>query len=561
MLWRGTGRAHMACPPASLRFAFILVGSLAACAPVVAVLPDTSGDAGTDAGRTDVDAGEVDAGEPDAGSSGGGVDAGGPDAGASDGGVDAGEDAGQHDAGLPGPTLSEFCAQYPALACTHRFDCGLYAAPDSPVCLADEGKVIGRLCTAADAGALVFDSPQARACIAQMEQPLACGPWWAPSALAACANLLGRAPEDPESQGFSVLGGVFSRSGRCGASLCGAGSWCDRDCFSPTCRPERQPGESCSQTSRPLLRCAAGSNCTTVDGGLVCVALPSAGEACPAAACAPSAYCSGTGLCQATHAAGQACASPLECADGVCRGDGLCGARALGAACASPLDCGGFLGARICRGLTLEADGGVATPGVCAPRVALGQPCEAAWGFGNPLSDACDRSRGEGCVGGVCRRLDAFAAAPDAGCVFSNRDDLPYYGFFPCQPGFYCGPRGTCVTALPLGAPCTLPNSCASGLACQQGTCGRLAGLTEPCSPGTCQWDLQCLPGTPNTCAPRGVADGGCSLLSYPACEADSICDGTTCQPLRPAGVTCASDFECAAGVCAAGQCVAACVW
>ncbi len=129
------------------------------------------------------------------------------------------------------------------------------------------------------------------------------------------------------------------------AEDCGDGAECEGETAS-VCRPYVALGEACSSDEQ----CGPSAACADT-----CVALPHAGDPCPASRCAEGAYCA-AGSCQPLPGSGEACAVVFDrpgggahlCASGlVCRADDRCGALpdegepcAMGGLCADGLACG-----------------------------------------------------------------------------------------------------------------------------------------------------------------------------------------------------------------------------
>lgn len=467
------------------------------------------------------------------------------------------------DGGSPVP-FSDFCVQYPSRACALRFACGRLERPDAPECLAP----LQKYCADVDAGRLVYDGVEARACLEELDAlPHACL-----GDLTPCGNLV--------SYGGSGLAGgsVFAPPpGVCSSQNC-LDAGCDLDCAGSTCRPLRQPGESCTRGGRPSLTCDPRIGwCGAVDGGAtICHPAARAGESCERTPCAAGLYCDSSAvprLCRVKLTREAPCTSGEQCEDGVCRNsDRRCGALDAGQPCRGSNECGFSAGPSVCVGLSLFADGGVETAGTCGVRPTLGAPCAHSWTSG---VDPCHEERGEGCLDGTCQRLLPFTRPVGSECPlrpwgFASAD---YLGFAVCQRGLVCLPdptahaprTGRCAPPLGVGAPCRDELWCGEGLLCSRQSDGG-----SECQPARrrgqpCSYSADCT--RDSTCAP--VADGGRECAAWLpvgaacsgtiTCELSARCDRGSCVPLGATGAACESDAHCLAGACQDGRCVAVC--
>lgn len=150
------------------------------------------------------------------------------------------------------------------------------------------------------------------------------------------------------------------------------------------------------------------------------------------------------------------------------------------------------------------------------------------------------------CVDGTCRDRCQLRTV-DEPCATTQGDDLP------CAADLFCDPSGGTCTPLPgPGEPCPA-NQCAPGLHCV-GTCEPLPTAGEPCS-GACAPGLFCDP--VDGCQPPSAEGEACIP---DGCAPGLHCAQGTCAPQLPAGgdcsadgePACASNTECVRGTCAA---------
>lgn len=460
------------------------------------------------------------------------------------------------DAG-PGLALTDFCTAYPAAACAHFAACGEADSANSPSCLALQSLQLNPLCADVRRGVRVFDGHAAQACLDELSAtPAACS-WFTE----ACGALVASRVDVQFSP-------VFSPQTLCGGG-CDGGA-CDQSCTGGQCEPFRQPGEACRYSGHPLLACdpATGHCESELDGGQRCIAFVDAGAPCgtPADRCAPNSFCLATAdggrACQTLKPMGAACTQRLECSSFTCLDGGVCGPRPSGDVCLSSQDCGAQT---VCRGLQLASDGGVTTAGVCGARPALGEACSFNWGGG---TDPC--GLGAACLDQTCVELRPFSLDAGSECPVPawGRTEEEFYGFRACSRGLECQRSSTttsvrvgrCVVAPLVGEPCT--NVCVAGAQCRSQTDGGSVCVVNPvigevCT-GACRRDSRC----------AAADDAGvrrCVALSEPGqpctfgsdCKPGLWCDQGAC--VEPTGRACSADYECGAGACDRGVCVAVC--
>jgi hypothetical protein len=490
------------------------------------------------------------------GAMGGGAAPGGGSSGGTGGGSGAGTGGGGSagDAGL-GPSLTDFCNQYPAAICAVKVACGLYSDAGFDVCMNTEGHNIADWCGRADAGAVQYFPASAQQCLDETKLS-------PPSCLVGvfgCGinEYIGASPfsADPNE---------------CGGATCAPNAFCNEDCNDPQCLTGRQIGQSCEEGTRPYSKCDTDAGyCLADDGGYggptaVCRPFPGLGMPCPLGICGPGQQCTGV-ACQALLPRDAPCTNSVFCFDEVCRPiDGRCGTLDAGAPCISGDDCSAYPDlSNLCVGLALAPDGGVADAGVCGPRPKHGDSCSADWSrFINWICPP-----GDSCLDGKCRTLTPFTAPAGSECVIRPFGDVlaPFFGFAYCQPGLECMPAadahppqtGRCGTPLPLGAPCRDLFNCAS-LFCSNPdggplTCQPISQLHEPC--GECVAELTCTlnrdAGT-HWCAPR-IANGD-NCPGFATC-AGGYCDAPdyTCHAYSTGA--CGYGYQCESGWCSGGQC------
>ena len=453
----------------SLLGALVLVPMLAAAS---CSAPDEPGATGADAGAdvtTSDDAGNTDGGDHDAG----------PDA-------------------RLGPDLErDYCTPSAALVCSRAQSCGCGdIVPGGALDLEACTTRVAAECMASwgqflTAGAKL-DQAAATACIAKLDAATpACA---APSGrvvFAACAPFM----IDPANIGET-----------CKTPYCAGGSG---RCIEGKCAAAPAAGAQCQNE----YTCATGFVCSPAKG--TCVAQGNAGTTCEVTEeCAPPLACIG-GACKALGAVGAMCTNADECATGLVCNGGSCAAAP--ATCAQASECGQ---GQIC--------GGART---CAARAGAGAACLEDRDCGPSLY--CDDA-GHTCIARPAQNepcAKGIVCAPGLGCSLDNGTCLPLPGNGEtCAAGepFCAGNLGcndfTCGPLPAAGAPCTVDNRCADGLACDFG-------------------------GKGSTCiTPRAVGE---ECTSDRSCAAGLFCgSANTCEAGRPAGAACSSSSQCA-GACA----------
>jgi|JI10StandDraft_1071094.scaffolds.fasta_scaffold06604_13 hypothetical protein len=188
------------------------------------------------------------------------------------------------------------------------------------------------------------------------------------------------------------------------------------------------------------------------------------------------AYPSCVDMLVGTRAQGESCASAQQCQPGLsCVGD------------TCPGQCGPDT--RSCDRTSCPT-GQFCNLGGCAPRAALGEPCEYGDGFDNTCAD------------GLFCRVDG-------------------------------GPQGVCVAPTARGGACTAASyyACADGDACIDGTCQAPRPIGGACSTATdCGLDHFCDFANGNRCAPARALGAACGT-SWGECGYDANCVDDTCQP------------------------------
>lgn len=157
------------------------------------------------------------------------------------------------------------------------------------------------------------------------------------------------------------------------------------------------------------------------------------------------------------------CVQGLECRLGVCTD--TCPPRGVDEVCA---DDGGIFVA-CAEGLVCDAGGSK----TCAPRVAIGEPCEAsvpceAGAYCDPVMMVC---AAQGAVDAACTGDEACGEGLT--CDAMKCRPIPQAGeacVLVCAPGYYCG-VGTCVAEQPAGAACAANEACSGDLACVEQVC------------------------------------------------------------------------------------------
>lgn len=263
--------------------------------------------------------------------------------------------------------------------------------------------------------------------------------------------------------------------------------------------------------------------------------------------------------------------------------DGVCTAFAAdGAACSATA---------LCDARTSQCLGSV-----CAPKIAVGQPCTTTGGcvqtaYCDATSKLCVARNGLGgacvdgsnclmeldCVGGFCREsYSTPLGAPckaNSNCVLGswckgassgvNGSCTAYTapgGACTAGTSVECGPEGyclsgTCIARLGVGASCS-GASCQSGLTCSGSKCVVLGDPGAACTADAqCKRYLRC---ASNLCT-DALAPTGAACSYTPQCD-NAYCPGTNvCTALVPDGQTCTSDVSCASGNCETNVTVKAC--
>lgn len=213
----------------------------------------------------------------------------------------------------------------------------------------------------------------------------------------------------------------------------------------------------------------------------------------------------------------------------------------------------------------LFCDTSATCPGVCKPRVAIGQPattseqcvpegfvseglCAARVALGQSCAALTPTGQRRECVaGGFCNSSSICVAQSLAGQGEDCDDVYP-----PCAAGLACagGSQG-CVPFADEGAPCGFVSgkACKIDLLCAASVCVRPGVSGQLCNfERACQWTSYCKR------AP-GMVDGTCEALPaenetcgrFGECAAGLFCDFSTdrCAPRRVVGQMCSTDNEC----------------
>jgi hypothetical protein len=193
-------------------------------------------------------------------------------------------------------------------------------------------------------------------------------------------------------------------------SSCTAGNHCELDASicGGTCKPYRQPGETCTSS------CADGSSCQHNTD--VCVRDVGEGQPCQgktAGDCTDDLHCDGGSLST----------------EGVCRKKKTTGACSNAEECANRYRCVGSDGAKTCRKAKW-----------------VGEPCTPGLGECYPMFSWCGSD-------GKCTDAKAQEGQP---CGVLNAD------YIACASGLVCS-QNTCQKGLPAGSPCTSSSVCTGG--------------------------------------------------------------------------------------------------
>jgi hypothetical protein len=304
-------------------------------------------------------------------------------------------------------------------------------------------------------------------------------------------------------------GAACGDHGDCASESCVDGVCCASACASAcsACDVAGSLGTCTAVTGSPHGTRTCGS------GGTYACAAGACNTSCSKNAdCAPTAYCA-AGACVPQKAQGAACAAAAECASGSCA-DGVC----CNATCAGQCEVCNEVGA---VGTCIVIDGD--PRGARTPCSGGSGPC-ASWCDGSDRSACHPRTTttpcsADGCVAG----LETHASFCDG--KGSCSDVTKGCGAFACGPT-------TCK------ATCTSAADCATGYACNAGTCAPIAGLGDACvDRSTCSSSAFC-------------TDGVC--CASVACDAGSSCatSGHKGFCTKLLGTSCAADGECASGHC-----------
>lgn len=463
-------------------------------------------------------------------------------------------------------------------------------------------------------GASTFDAMKAQACLAELANTTcgnsgpvgradSCSEVTHPAAgpNAACDTTNDCLDKTTSCNGQPCMRRCTTGGGQ-GETCRSTGVACDSPfvCIGGRCATEPVPGTPCEQFSSS---CGPNAECRNA----VCERLPTAGQPCPNFVCASGAYCDSTRVCRAKKALGATCSSASECgADALCRTvctakgtpgascrftsdcvdtascfEGACRTRgAVGARCIDSTDCASSSGCdtvlrtcqtytsnvltgqpcsstqncktdgELCRGLVVNADGGVGTRGTCGLPV-VGDPCP--FGYECGTAQYCDAAK-------VCQ-----AAGPSTPCTSSST----------CRATDYCSSTAqTCAPKVATGQPCTDTNSCAVqterclfGADGGMGRCGTPPVLGQSCT-GSCGFPFACVSGT---CVMAGHIGEPCTPNGSPACITGACVrpDGgvgyspeSRCVAPLPNGSPCEGSNGCQSNNCdrnASRLCVAAC--
>ena len=473
-----------------------------------------------------------------------------PDGGASDGGA---SDGGPSDSGASG---TDGFARYADAYCTYQVRCGLWEPSLKGECVDLYRHVVDSAPyeRGIERGAIAVDESRLTECITRLTGTESCtAGGCSPSPFApkvangdSCLWRWECAEDDAFCSGEVTCGRTCTPFGGLAqpckpdtSPSCAAGLTCDST--TTTCVPLPAAGEPCAASAG----CGLGLYCDATTEK--CFAPPAVGQACAPTypPCAPSAYCS-NGVCVARQGRGerclpQTCASGLYC-DAVLR---TCEGRSTGwdegVSCTDDvLKCGTSF---VCRGASINLDGGVGVTGTCDPRQ-LGESCTSG-------SQCSTQST---CIGGACAA--ARTAAP---CVAD----------FNCLQKDYCGQDNTCKTYVALGEPCSADTKCHFGAVCANlptepavyrcralassgDACGSTVGFASPVGP--CRSPLECRDGH---CAHTGGAGepcfGGLCFFTGACRGADgglAPWPAGMCGAKVPEGGACFSDGSCESGWC-----------
>lgn len=182
---------------------------------------------------------------------------------------------------------------------------------------------------------------------------------------------------------------------------------------------------------------------------------------------------------------GEACGAGAQCQSGICRftqapgnACGLCMATIDSGPCPDPYVC---TGPQICANGTCASIAAFEPCGSCAPNLlcALGA-CKPAPSDGKPCDPTYEVSRAICEPGHVCNATTHVCEPAVAQKLGAKCGALEGGGFGTCELGARCTPdkapnQATCVTEIPLGAPCGTSvlygSACAYPGDCVAGTC------------------------------------------------------------------------------------------
>ncbi len=320
----------------------------------------------------------------------------------------------------------------------------------------------------------------------------------------------------------------------------------------------KKTGQGCSNA----LECASGfckdgtccqNACTTA-----CRSCANASGACnPVASADDPDSCTGNNTCDASanckKKLGQTCSAASECASGNCV-DGTCCADTCATPCRSCANAAGTCTTLVTSQTDNNCSGASSCDASGSCKKNNGQPCSVG---SECASASCQDSVccADGCTtpcrscanaSGTCTTL--VTSGPDNNCTGTNTCD----GAGACKlaNGQACSSAGQCAS-----------NNCVDGYCCNTACAGGCdvcasalgASLNGSCTtiakglPGTCTGGYLCSGGSP-ACPTSCASDTDCASSYY--------CDGgSTCQPKKTNGETCAATKECTSGFCVDGVC------
>ncbi|WP_216673601.1 RCC1 domain-containing protein [Pyxidicoccus fallax] len=207
-----------------------------------------------------------------------------------------------------------------------------------------------------------------------------------------------------------------------------------------TCRPATPGGATaCLPRGGLGAGCGSAEDCRTgltCEQGM-CKPLPGVDEACTIG-CRDGLHCGPADVCVAQRAPGATCQQGDACIDGYCAADGTCHAYSnLGEACGT----------------------GVIPP-VCRQGACVNGTC-----VGGQVGDSCLERR-TACVASL-----GLVCGPDFTCIAAPGAGQPALEGL-CAPGTFRNASNVCELPRAIGAACTGPAWCASGVCLPNGTCG-----------------------------------------------------------------------------------------